>query len=273
MTEESAIFEGYPFGSIHANHVKMTKFGYHNGSADQAYVDVMEALSMMIDHAKFFHFPTRRSESLQASNRSQLLLKGIPLIPESLPVKLVPENLENIHHPMTASAVWNLGHASPSQNFRTLGQRNSVSKQSWNRSSPFSPVSTVRINDEQSVQNESTKASNFAPRGIQAGISQISHTCYPLSQTLGVSESIGRKTNVSDWLSSINHQEMHNSQGSQRYRETGVWLSKAGVFQKWRDSSQSSVFWLHGKRERPSCPLDYQYIDMPAAGAGKTILS
>ena len=118
MTEESAILEGYSFGSIHADHVKMTKFGYHNGVVDQAYTDVMEYIYMMIDYAKLYYSSQRPLEPSMSRQRSPLVVQRIEELQKTpLLSSLLPDNMENIHRPMTALATWHSGHA-PSSNFK-----------------------------------------------------------------------------------------------------------------------------------------------------------
>ena len=57
MTTDSAILDGYPYSSIHADHRNMNKFGFNNGRLDQAYIDVMECIWMMTKHAKTLKIP------------------------------------------------------------------------------------------------------------------------------------------------------------------------------------------------------------------------
>ena len=54
VTEESAVFEGYPFESIHADHMKIIKFESYDGVPDETYTDVMESIYVMINHSKLF---------------------------------------------------------------------------------------------------------------------------------------------------------------------------------------------------------------------------
>lgn len=243
------MFEGYPFGSIHADHVKMTKFGYHNGLVDQAYTDVMESVCIFTEHAKVFHSPARTPESSLSRQRSPLAVPGIAEIQGApLPFGLLPENVENVHRPMTAFATWNSGHAIPSQNFKSFGHAEPQAKRARVSSNLSSFVSIPEASERQNMPSSSKVEYNDFPKQAQQEISDIVDSQNENQNLAHNAQSTGQQTTISNWLSTINHQEMHNFNGSQRYRETGVWLSTAPEFQHWRDTSQSSLFWLHGAR-------------------------
>ena len=55
----------------------MTKFGYHSGLVDQAYIDVMGSICIMIDHAKSFHSPARTAESSLSHRVSPLAVQSV----------------------------------------------------------------------------------------------------------------------------------------------------------------------------------------------------
>ena len=243
VTEKSAIFEGYPYASIHADHVKMTKFGFQNGVIDQAYTDVMESVGIMIDHAKVFHPSRRTLEASVSRQRSSLAVQGIAETQQSLPSGLLPDNMENIHRPMTALATWNSGQAMPSQSFKSFGN-NGVPSKIARLSSDLLPLV---VNEAQSMAfSQITEHGNA--KKTQQEISNIAVSQNAGTRVSHTGQSTGQKTTNSNWLSPVNHQEMHNFNGSRRYQETGVWLSTAPEFRHWRDTSQSSLFWLHGAR-------------------------
>ncbi len=248
VTEESAIFEGYPFGSIHADHVKMTKFGYHDGVVDQAYTDVMESICIMIDHAKVFHSSQRTLESSLSRQRS---IQGITEVQRSppLPFGLLPDNMENIHRPMTALASWNSGQATPSQNFKSFGHIGLPKKRARVSSNLSSLAPSSEVSETQNMPFSLKMGRSVNPKETQQEISSIVDSQNADHKMSHTGQLTGQKTRISDWLSTINHQEMHNFNGSRRYRETGVWLSTTSEFQYWRDTSQSSMFWLRGARE------------------------
>ena len=227
----------------------MTKFGYHNGVVDQAYTDVMESICIMIDHAKVVYSSQRTLEPSLSRQRSPLAVQGIEEAQKSpLPSGLLPDNMENIHRPMTALATWNPGHAMPSQSFKSFSNVGLPSKRTRFSSRFSSLVASSKVIEAQNmpisleigdgVNSKETrqKISNIV--GSQIADHKMSHT----------GRSTGRKTTISNWLSNINHEEMHNFRSSRRYRETGVWLSTSPEFQHWRDTSKSSLFWLHGAR-------------------------
>ena len=243
VTEQSAIFDGYPFGSIHADHVKMTKFGYQNGVPDQAYTDVMESVSMMVGHAKGFIPSQRTLESSVSRQRSSLAVQGIAETQQiTLPSGLLPDNMENIHRPMTALATWNSGQAMPSQSFTSFGNN----ELPWKRALLSSDLSPLDARMAQFMAMLETPERGGNTKEIQQEISSVFVSQNADHRVSHTGQSTGQKTAILNWLSPVNHQEMHNFNGSRRYRETGVWLSTAPEFQYWRDTSQSSLFWLHG---------------------------
>ena len=245
VTEESAIFEGYPFGSIHADHVKMTKFAYQNGVIDQAYTDVMESVCIMIDHAKVFNPSRMTREPSVSRQRSSLAVQGIAETQQSpLPSGLLPDNMENIHRPMPALATWNSARALPSQSFKSFGHSGLPSK----RARLSSDLSPLVASEAQSMAFSLNTGHAGNTKETQQEISNIVVSQNADHRVSHTGQSTGQKTRISDWLSTINHQKMHNSYGSRRYRETGVWLSTALEFRYWRDTSQSSLLWLHGLR-------------------------
>ena len=231
----------------------MTKFGYHNGLVDEAYTDVMESICIMIDHAKVFHSSARTAESSVSRQRSPLAGQGIPKIEGfPLPFGLLPDNMENIHRPMTALATWNSGQAMPSQKFKSFGPIGLPSERARVSSNLSSLVSSSKMNEAQNAPLSLKTGPGINPKETQLEISHIVDSQNANQKLSHAGHSTGQKTMISNWLSTINHQEMHNFNGSRRYRETGVWLSAAPEFQYWRDASQSSIFWLHGARRLPS---------------------
>ena len=227
----------------------MTKFGYHNGVVDQAYTDVMESICIMIDDAKVFYYSPRTLEPSLSRQRSPLAVQGIEEIQKStLPSGLLPDNMENIHRPMTALAPWNSGHAVPSQNFKSFSNVGLPKKRARTSSDLSSLVASSEASEAQSMPFSLDIGHGVNPKETRQKISNIvgsQNADHKMSQT---SRSTGQEPMISNWLSNINHLEMHNFTCSQRYRETGVWLSTTPEFQHWRDTSQPSLFWLHGAR-------------------------
>ena len=227
----------------------MTKFGYHNGVVDQAYTDVMESICIMIDHAKVFYSSQKTLEPSRSRQRSPLAVQGIEEIQKSpLPSGLLPDNMENIHRPMTALATWNSGHAMPSQNFKSLSNVGLPSKRARISSNFSSLVASSEASEAQNMPISPEIGDGVDPKQIRQKISNIVGSQIADHKMSHTGRPTGQKTMISNWLSNINHQEMHNFKSSRRYRETGVWLSTTPEFQHWRDTSQSSLFWLHGAR-------------------------
>lgn len=252
----------------------MTKFGYHNGLVDQAYTDVMESICIMIDHAKSFHFPARTAESSLSHRMSPLAVQGVAEVQKiPPPFSLLPENMENVHREMTAFVTWNSGQAMPSQEFKSFDPVGLPAKRARVSSGPSFLMSSSEVSGEQNMSFPLKAGRSMNPLETQQEISDFVESRYTNHKLSHTGPSTGQKTMISNWLSTINHQEMHNFNGSRRYRETGVWLSATSEFQYWRDRPQSSIFWLHGARRLPLRSPVFQIADTTLAGVGKSVLS
>lgn len=227
----------------------MTKFGYHHGVVDQAYTNVMESICTMIGHAKLFYSSQGSLELSMSRQRSPLAVQGIEEIQKSsLASGLQPDNMENIHRPMTALATWNSGQASPSRDFKSLGSAGFPTEQSRVSSSLSSLVARSEASEAQPIRRSLKVGHGTNPKETQQEISNIVGSQNADRNMLHTGQSAGQKIKSSNWLSNINHQDMHNFIGPRRYQETGVWLSTTPEFQYWRDTSQSSLFLQHGGR-------------------------
>ncbi|MCJ1465148.1 hypothetical protein MMC07_003764 [Pseudocyphellaria aurata] len=259
VTEESAIFEGYPFGSIHADHVKMTKFARQNGLVDQGYEDILESICMMIGHAKDMQNSIEGAELVSSRQRFPLSIEGSrPVRGSLLPQKLLPSDSGNIHQPMTATAVWKMVQATSSNEFLARFQTRFVQKSFPLPTRIYSGFSSDGGQERKSAGGSVLGASQPTEMADSREIFEIAEQQSHVETPRLTSQTADQKhvATISDWLSNINHQEMHNFKSSERYHKTGVWISKDVGFQNWRDTSQSSVFWLHG-----------------SAGSGKSVLS
>ena len=205
----------------------------------------------MIDHAKALSFSQGALDSSMSRQRSPLAVQGIEEIKKiPLPSGLLPDNMENIHRPMTALSTWSSGQAMPSQNFKSFGSVGLPTKRARISSDLSSLVASSEASEAQNMPPFSLKIGHgINPKQTQQEISNIVGSQNADHKMGHTRLSTGQKTTISNWLSNINHQEMHNFNGSRRYRETGVWLSTTPEFQYWRDASQSSLFWLHGARK------------------------
>lgn len=251
----------------------MTKFWYHNGLVDQAYTDVMESVYFMTDHAKKLHSSAGTRGLSLSRKRSPSTVQGISEMEKSLLLSgLMPDNMENLHRPMTALAAWNSGKAVPTQTFKSLGTVGPPAKRARVSSDLSSRVLDSETNEPRNISFPLNVRGSVDPRETQQEISDIIDVRNENDMTL-TGQSMGQQTRISNWLSPIVHQTMHDSNGSQRYRETGVWLSETPEFKYWRDTSQSSIFWLHGTGRLSFQALMMSGTDITLAGVGKTVLS
>jgi hypothetical protein len=84
---------------------------------------------------------------------------------------------------------------------------------------------------------------------------------------------IEEREDLLGWLSKIHYNvhHRHNLQGILVH--SGDWLINEPSFIQWRDSSQTSVLWLHGIREYVLCSDEVPGLTFFAAGSGKTKLA
>ena len=196
-------------------------------------------------------YPTQRTlESSPSRQRSPLAVQGLEETQKSslVPSSLLPDNMENIHRPMTALATWTSGHAMPTQNFKSFSKFGLPAKRARISFSPSSLIASSEASEAQNMPLPLGIGHGVNPTGARQEISNIVDSQNADHKISHPGRSTGQKTRISNWLSNINHEEMHNFKSSRRYRETGVWLSATPKFQHWRDQSQSSLFWLHGAR-------------------------
>lgn len=207
----------------------------------------MQSICMMIGHAKVF-YASRGPLALSTSRQGSLsAVQGIEETQSSLlPSALQPDNMENIHRPMTALATWNSGQTLPSRSFKSLGFGGPPTERSGVSSGLSSLIAKSEAIEAQTIRRSLKAGHGANSKETQQEISNIVDSQNADHKILHTGQSAGQKTTISNWLSNINHQEMHNYIGSRRYQETGVWLSMTPEFQHWRDAPQSSLFWLRG---------------------------
>ncbi|KAL9611172.1 MAG: hypothetical protein Q9167_004157 [Letrouitia subvulpina] len=227
----------------------MTKFGSHNGMPDEAYTDVMESICAMVDHARLFHSQAKaHNMPFDHFGTPSALQKDAEIQNSMLPFGLSPGDVDNIYRSLTTLATWNPGTAQPSQHFKSFGPISLPAKRKRESLKSLSPVASFDIGTERNildspesahlvstVENRQPVSSKTDPHGEDIKLRQRT-------------ESLNQRRLISKWLSPLHHEEMHNFNVSQRYRKTGVWLSTVPSFRNWRDTSQSSIFWLHGAR-------------------------
>lgn len=66
----------------------------------------------------------------------------------------------------------------------------------------------------------------------------------------GLNES--ERSDILNWLSSIQYEKNHRTAREERTDGTGKWLLEHDRFRDWRRSSSSTILWLHGIRR---CPM------------------
>ena len=235
MTTDSAILDGYPYSSIHADHRNMTKFGFNNGRPEQAYIDVMECIWMMTEYAKTLRIPVAVPVGTSiAKNSRKRPLSFEQNGPNGARVadsfQLFPQN---IHLAATAAALWDVGKAEPSHNFASERLKRAMIKP---------PLTSEFANSERNLQRI---------HSLDDKVRQIVAKQESLSSHVNHSEgnTTERTMVVAKWLSMIDHRKMHDFHGSKTYKETGIWLSDTSEFRSWRDTSRSNIFWLHGSRK------------------------
>lgn len=236
----------------------MAKFWQRNGIVDPRYDDVMETISVMIIHALGSNFSKREPEPAFAPQSRSLLAESsttpeqITALHETAARVTDTESMGRIHELLVSaagSAGWTNPHAIPSENFSRAFQRPSVSKLPLRRVRNLLRVATFNKIREQSEETPLLESSApVAAHGeiLELVTQQHKEESFLLRSQSDVQE---HESHLLNWLSTINHQEMHNFNICKPYRETGVSISKSLEFQSWRDASRSCLFWLNGARK------------------------
>lgn len=234
----------------------MAKFWQRNGVVDPRYEDVMETISVMIMHALASKFSRREPEPAFAPQIQSLLAES-STTPEHISalqitaVKVTDTgSMGRIHELLVAaagSAGWTNSHAIPSENFSTAFRVLNISKIPLRRVRNLLRIASFyKVRD----QSEETPLSStpVQPHGeiLELVTQQHKEESFLLRSQSDVQE---HESHLLNWLSKINHQEMHNFNICKPYRETGVFISKSLEFQSWRDASRSCLFWLNGARK------------------------
>lgn len=79
---------------------------------------------------------------------------------------------------------------------------------------------------------------------LQAPIGLIHSRVAALCDKLDSSE----RLNILEWISGIHYEENHNFARKGHTNGTGVWLLQHKRYREWRESSASTILWLHGDR-------------------------
>lgn len=230
----------------------MTKFSFRNGLVDQGYEDVLESICVMVSHAQDMQRHTGAAGLISARQRFHSSIEGNGSFQESLfTPKLLPFDLKSVHQPMTATAVWKMAQATTSGDFLAQFQTRFVAKTSLLPKRTSSGFSIHEENERKSMESFVSATSKPVELADGRELFEIAEQQFQEETPRLTSQPTDQKqvATILDWLSSINHQEMHNFNASERYHKTGVWISKDAEFQNWRDTPQSSVFWLHGHGE------------------------
>ena len=209
----------------------MTKFGSHGGIADEAYIDVMESICTMIDHAMSFH-PQERAPNLSYSRygTSSTLQEG-PGVQDTVPLLgSFPGDINNIHHHLTALPTWSTGAAQPSQHFKSFGPISLPAKRKQTSLNSLSPVASFEVENEQNISHSPQSAPLAFPVETHQGVSDATDSHSEDTKLHQRNESMNQRRLIPKWLSPLNHEEMHNFNLSQRYQQTGIWLSSAPSF-------------------------------------------
>ena len=236
--------------------------------ADEAYIDVMESVCTMIDHAMSFHLQARAPNLSYSRYGTSSTLQVQDTVPS---FGSFPGDIDIIHRYLTAlpmldkmrtlfancqstiyitfqQPTWSTGAGQPSQHFKSFGPISLPAKRNPASLNSLSPVASFEVGNEQNISHSPQSTPLVFPVETHQGVSNITDSHSEDTNLRQRNESMNQRRLIPKWLSPLNHEEMHNFNLSQRYQQTGIWLSTAPSFRHWRDSSQSSIFWLCGAR-------------------------
>jgi hypothetical protein len=215
----------------------MTKFASAN---DPGYVGIKNWVYALIKHSKKVASPFIRQPPV-----STVYPTARALIQGPLSRRLIPDDYENIHHQVTATAVWNMENLVPSTQFSALSSSPTTTTFSKKRTS-ISRVSSIDVLEEVIDHSRSLKKQR-GPKSTETGVGDREEVSESSQfSEFRVPEEQRRIHTISQWISNVDHQAMHDFSASERYQNSGVWLSRELKFRQWRDSSSSTIFWLHG---------------------------
>lgn len=251
----------------------MAKFWQRNGVVDPRYDDVMETISVMIMHALASNFSRREPEPAFAPQVQSLLAESsttpehISALQKTTARVTDTGSMGRIHELLVAaagSAGWTNSHAVPSEHFSTAFRVLNISKIPLRRVRNLLRIASFYKNKDQSEETPLLESSaSVQPHGkiLELVTQQHKEESFLLRSQSDVQE---HESHLLNWLSKINHQEMHNFNICKPYRETGVCISKSLEFQSWRDASRSCLFWLNGARKNLFFPfsLDADKTDL-----------
>lgn len=218
----------------------------------------METISVMIIHALSSNFSRRELELAFAPQIQSLLEEGSTIPEQATALQKAARVTETgrmgrIHELLVAaagSAGWTNSHAIPSEHFSAAFHTPSISKISLRRVRNLLRVASFYKIREQSEESPLLESSAPVPADhgeiLELVTQQHKDESILLRSQSDVQE---HESHLLNWLSKINHQEMHNFNICKPYRETGVCISKSPEFQRWRDASRSCLFWLNGARK------------------------
>lgn len=237
----------------------MAKFWSRNGVVDPRYRDVMETISVMIIHASNSGFSTREpepalaphirsfpAESTTPTEQMTALLTTAARVTNTGSMGIINELLAAA----PVSAIWTNSHTIPSEHFSAAFHMRSISNIPLPRLRSVLRVKFFHKNREQSEETPLLEKSASAPADRNEILELVQQQHREESSLLrSQSDLQEHEIHLLNWLSNINHQEMHNFNICNRYRETGVCISKYPEFQSWRNASRSCLFWLNGARK------------------------
>lgn len=235
----------------------MAKFWQRNGVVDPRYEDVMETISVMIIHALASNFSRREPEpaiapQIQSLAESSTTPEQIPTLQKTAARVTDTGSVGRIHELLVAaagSAGWTNSHAIPSEHFSTAFHMPSISNIPLRRVRNLLRIASFHKIQEKSEETPLLESSAPVPAHgeiLELVTQQHKEEIFLLRSQSDVQE---HESHLLNWLSKINHQEMHNFNICKPYRETGVCISKSLEFQSWRDASRSCLFWLNGARK------------------------
>ena len=109
-------------------------------------------------------------------------------------------------------------------------------------------IQTLQIGSRESASKLEALLDSFQSPLVRT-VDQIWNLTESLSHSQTQSQLNGERLNILLWLSPVQYKKHHQSICNGLLEGTGSWLLEKPQFVKWRNSSVSSVLWLHGIRK------------------------
>ena len=130
-------------------------------------------------------------------------------------------------------------------------------------------IETLQIESRESANKLETLLVSFQDPLVRT-VERISTLTASLAHNKTESQKKEERLKILSWLSNVQYKKHHQSLSGSLLGGTGSWLLGKSQFVEWRNSSVSSVLWLHGiRRSSITCLVEHSLKGIIQRGQGK----